>query len=164
MKVVDRLEKIRTAQEVYKMVTGAYAPRFDTLVQVLKTDSVKVVKVFGNADDVRSTEEFREEISYTNAMDTLRSILVKNKHTFPNLDSLQYVPYTQGERFSISADTLTYQSTLVNVVEVGTRWKTFMGKYASPSYSKYDNSYDPNRMIKFGDMNAPNLGGNWPMN
>ena len=77
------------------------------------------------------------------------------------MDSLRYVPYTDGKAFEIAADTMTYQSTLVNIVEVGTRWKNFMGKYASTNYSKYDNSYDPNRMLKFGDMNAPNLAGNW---
>ncbi|NNE27785.1 MAG: hypothetical protein HKN09_13145 [Saprospiraceae bacterium] len=56
---------------------------------------------------------------------------------------------------------MTYQSTLVSVVEVGTRWKEFMGEYGSIRYAKYDNSYDPNRMLKFGDMSAPNLTGNW---
>ncbi len=153
--VVEKLKNIRSAQEVYRLVTGKFASNFDTLNQVIKTDSIKIVTIFGDKDDANSTEEFREVITYKSALDSLMS-----RGQF-NLDSLRYVPFTNGEQFTIAADTLTYQSTLVNIVEVGTRWKTFMGQYGSNEYSKYDNSYDPNRMIKFGDMNAPNLAGNW---
>jgi len=163
-KVVSQLESIRSAQEVYKLVTDKYAHTFDTLSQVIATDSIKITTIFGDKDDLKSTEEFREVITYKSAKDSLRNLLAKNGLPAMNLDSLRYIPYTDGEAFSISADTMTYQSTLVNVVEVGTRWKTFMGKYGSPKYSKYDNAYDPNTMIKFGDMNSPNLAGNWPMN
>ncbi len=153
--VVDQLKNIRTAQEIYRAVTGKFSNNFDSLEHVIKTDSIRIVTIFGDKDDKKSTEEFREVITYKSALDSLRS-----KSSF-NLDSLRYVPYTDGKAFEIAADTMTYQSTLVNIVEVGTRWKNFMGKYASTNYSKYDNSYDPNRMLKFGDMNAPNLAGNW---
>ena len=78
-----------------------------------------------------------------------------------DLATLSKVPYTDGRDFSISADTLTYQSTLVNVVEVGTLRKDFMGKYADARYAKYDDSYDPMSVLKFGDMNSPNTSGNW---
>jgi hypothetical protein len=78
-----------------------------------------------------------------------------------DLTDLPSIPFGEGKSFTIEADTITYQSTLVNVCEVGTRWKDFMGEYASVKFSKYDNSYDPNKRMKFGDMNAPNLSGNW---
>ena len=158
-KVVDRLKDIRQAQEVYRLVTGEFAPNFDTLAQVIKEDSIKIVTIFGDKDNVNSTEEFREVISYKSAIDSLMS-----KSPGMNLDSLRYVPFTDGQNFNISADTMTYQSTLVSVVEVGTRWKDFMGKYASKKYAKYDGGYNPDAMLKFGDMNAPNLSGNWPLN
>ena len=160
-KVVNSLENIRTAQEIYKLVTGEYAHTFDTLSQVINTDSIKIVTIFGDKDDLKSTEEFREVITYKNALDSFNNTFLRKNLMIPNLDSIRFVPYTKGDVYSISADTLTYQSTLVNVVEVSTRWKNFMGEYASPKYMKYDNSYDPDRMIKFGDMTAPNLAGNW---
>jgi len=155
-KVVDRLKDIRQAQEIYRLVTGEFAGNFDTLSQVIRNDSIKIVTIFGDKDNLNSTEEFREVITYKSAIDSLMSKAPKM-----NLDSLRYIPFTDGGKFSISADTMTYQSTLVSVVEVGTRWKNFMGKYASKKYSKYDNSYDPDKMLKFGDMGAPNLAGNW---
>lgn len=153
--VVTKLQEIRKAQEVYRAVTGEFAHNFDTLAQVIKTDSIKVITVYGDKDDVNSTEEIKEIISYVSAYD---SLMAQKKI---NLDSLRFVPYSDGKTFAISADTMTYQSTLVNVVEVGTSWSTFMGKYASPQYAKYDNSYDPAKKLKFGSMDGPNLAGNW---
>ncbi|MFT5763677.1 MAG: hypothetical protein ACI8X3_001102, partial [Saprospiraceae bacterium] len=37
----------------------------------------------------------------------------------------------------------------------------FMGQFASIKYARYDANYDPNSFLKFGDLNAPNLTGNW---
>ena len=151
--VVDKLKEIRTAQEIYRDITGMFAGDFDSLAYVLKTDSITFENIMGDPDDPTNSN-FIRTITKTPAIDSIRSLGI-------NLDSLRYIPFTEGEQFNISADTMTYQSTLVNVVEVGTRWKTFMGRYGSGKYSKYDNSYNPNKMLKFGDMNAPNLTGNW---
>ena len=78
-----------------------------------------------------------------------------------NLDSLEFIPFGEGAVFEMQADTLTYQSTLVNVVEVKTTRNKYMGKYADLRFARYDQSYNPNSIIKFGDMTAPNLAGNW---
>lgn len=151
--VVSKLEKIRTAQELYRDITGKYAGNFDSLAYVLTYDSLTIEKIEGDPDDPTG-EEFTRTIIKTPAIDTVRKLGI-------DLKGLGEIPYTDGKLFSIDADTLTYQSTLVNVVQVGTRWKEFMGEYASRKYTKYDNSYDPDKMIRFGDMNAPNLSGNW---
>ena len=151
--VVQKLEEIRTAQEMYRDITGEFAGDFDTLSHVLTYDSLKIEKVEGDPDDPTG-EEFTITIIKKPAKDSIDKLGI-------DLSSLSSVPYGDGKTFSIAADTLTYQSTLVHVVEVSTRWKDFMGAYASRKYAKYDNSYDPDMMIKFGDMNAPNLSGNW---
>jgi len=150
--VVNKLKDIRTSQEMFRDITGEFAPNFDTLVSVLKTDSIRFERVEGDPD---ADDKFIRTIYYKNALDSITAMNI-------NLDSLRYVPLaSKGTEFSISADTLTYQKTLVNVVEVGTRWNTFMGKYGSEKYTKYDNSYMPTAMLKFGDMNTPNITGNW---
>jgi len=151
--VIKKLEDIRKAQEVYKDITGKYASSFDTLQMVLKTDSLTIERVEGDPDDPTGAEFIRTLIKRS-ALDTLNYMNV-------DISDLASIPYTDNDKFSIDADTMTYQSTLVNVTQVGTRFKNFMGEYASRKYSKYDNSYDPDKMIKFGDMNSPNLSGNW---
>ncbi len=151
--VVNKLEQIRKAQELHRDITGKFAESFDSLAYVLTYDSLTIEKIEGDPDDPTG-EEFTRTLIKTPAIDTITALGI-------DLKDLASVPFSDGKSFSIAADTLTYQSTLVHVVEVGTRWKEFMGQYASLKYTKYDNSYDPERMIKFGDMNAPNLSGNW---
>jgi hypothetical protein len=56
---------------------------------------------------------------------------------------------------------IEYQGTKVPVVQVGTPYSSFMGSFGSLKYSKYDQKYDPANPIKFGNLNSPNLSGNW---
>ena len=150
--VIDKLQEIRECQNIYRDITGQYAANFDTLSQVLRTDSIMFENIVGDPD---SEDGFTRTVTYQAAIDSINALDI-------NLDSLQFVPFGKDNlEFQIQADTLTYQQTLVNVVEVGTQYKNFMGPYASNKFSKYDNSYDPGKMIKFGNMNAPNTTGNW---
>ncbi len=152
--VIEKLIEIRQAQELFRGVKGGFAPSFDSLVKVLTRDSFRIVKVIGDPDDPNFTGEITYDTTYIPAIDSVRALGL-------NLDSLKYVPYTHGDTFQIAADTLTYQKTLVNVVEVGVSRRKFMGKWGSKKYAKYDNSYDPDKVIKFGDLNKPTLAGNW---
>lgn len=150
--VANKLTEIRSMQEIYRKITGEFAPNFDTLVTVLKVDSIPHVSI---AENLNRPGEYIETVTYSPAIDSIKALDI-------NLEELAFVPYTDNQtEFDIDADTLTYQQTLVSVVQVGTRWKSFMGKYADPKYSKYDNSYNPDNLMKFGDMNSPNISGNW---
>lgn len=153
--VVDRLMKIRTAQEAYRNIKGEFASSFDTLSQVLKTDSFAIIKVIGDPDDPNFTGEIIYDTTYLPAYDSIRMVLGMS------LDSLKYVPYSGGQAFEIKADTISYQSTIVPVVEVGVRREAFMGAFKDPRFARYDSGYDPKSFLKFGNMNAPNLSGNW---
>lgn len=153
--VVDRLIQIRKAQEMFRDIKGGFAPNFDTLRYVLQNDRFAIINVKGDEDDPNNPVIIRDTI-YRPAIDSIRALGI-------NLDSLQNVPYSNA-KFDIDADTLTYQQTLVSVVEVGTKRSNFMGKYADKKYARYDNSYDPNKPLKFGDMNSPKLAGNWESN
>ena len=150
--VQDKLEQIREAQKIYKDITGQYAHNFDTLSSVLRNDSIEFVKFSGDPD---AGIEIVKTFSYTPAIDSVRALGI-------NLDSLKYVPYNQtGSTFSMSADTITYQQTLVHVCEVSTRYSEFMGKYSDSKYGRFDNLYKPSNRLKIGDMSKPTLNGNW---
>jgi hypothetical protein len=153
--VIERLKDIRTVQEFYRDITGKFAPDFDTLKHVLKNESFQIISVLGDPDDPNfDRNNLQYDTTFFPAIDSIN-------HLGINLDSLQYVPYGGGNVFDIQADTILYQSTKVNVVEVGVVRKVFMGQYADPVYQKYDNRYDPNSRLKFGDMGTPNTSGNW---
>ncbi len=158
--VINRLTDIRKAQELYREVHNEYAKDFDSLISTIKNGKIPVVKVLGDPDDPTNTDAIRYDTTMVPAMDYYKQYEATTKRTV-NLDSLRYVPFTQGQQFLVQADTLTYQSTLVNVVEVGTPRTEFMGPYADARFKRYDANYDPGKMIKFGTMFAPNLSGNW---
>lgn len=151
--VIQKLKDIRTVQEIYRSVTGEFANNFDSLSYVIKNGQIPVLKIEGDPDDP-TAGEFTIDTLYFSAKDSVLNLGI-------NVDSLRYVPYSTGGVFDISADTMTYQQTMVNVVEVGVQRKVFMGPYADKKFAKYDNSYDPGSKIKFGDMTSPNTSGNW---
>lgn len=153
--VIARLMQIRKAQEAFRDITGNFAQDFDTLKQVLTTGKFKIIKVIGDPDDPNFTGEITYDTLYQSAFDSIKALGIV-------LDSLPLVPFSNGQsRFEMDADTLTYQGTLVQVVECKTTRKTFMGKFGNPSYAKYDKSYDPESLLKFGNLSQPNLSGNW---
>lgn len=152
--VISKLMTIRQAQDMYRNITGKFAPNFDTLQDVLTNGRFRLIKASGDADDPTNTQAVVFDTTYFSAIDSVRALKI-------DLSNLASVPYSDGEKFSINADTLTYQSTLVNVVEVGVLRKAFMGRFGDPKYGKYDNRYDPMSILKFGDMYSPNTSGNW---
>lgn len=152
--VIEKLKMIRDAQEMYRNITGHYAPNFDTLALVLKTDSFMIIQAFGDPDDPTNTEKISRDTLYKAAKDSLKTLGW-------NVDSLAFIPFGEGSRFDIKADTLTYQNTLVDVVEVAAKRKSFMGAYADKRFARYDDKYDPESPLKFGNLSAPNTSGNW---
>jgi hypothetical protein len=153
--VVDRLIQLRRGQELYRTVTGGnFAGNWDDYKNVLRTGKIPTIKVEGDPDDPNFTGTVTYDTSYTDAIETVRA-------NGWNLDSMMYIPYGNGKTFDIQADTISYQKTIVNVVEVGTKRSAFMGRFADESYKRYDARYEPNSVIKFGDMNKPNTSGNW---
>src|SRR5690606_25011402 len=115
--VIQKLNKIRNAQQVYRDVSGgSFANSWDTLKQVLREGDLMFINIVGDPDDPNfDPKNLTRDTTYKPAIDTIRAMGI-------DLDSLEYVPYSQGVKFHIAADTLTYQSTLVNVVEVGTKY------------------------------------------
>ena len=152
--VTEKLMLVRTAQEAFRSIKGGFAPSFDSLAYVLKNDSFAIVRIIGDPDDPDFTGEITYDTTLSPAIDSMLALGI-------NVDSLQFVPFGNGAAFEIQADTITYQKTTVPVVEVGVRRKVFMGAYGDPRFARYDAKYDPNMPLKFGDMNAPNLSGNW---
>lgn len=152
--VIDKLMEIRTAQDLFRNITDGFAPSFDSLSDVLRNGDFAIVSVIGDPDDPDFTGEIIYDTTYSPAIDSIMALGI-------NLDSLPLVPFGNGATFDISADTITYQKTVVPVVEVGVKRKIFMGQYADKRFARYDQKYDPEKPLKFGSMNAPQLSGNW---
>lgn len=151
--VIDQLIKIRKAQEAYRGVTGKFAATFEALVDTLNTGRFMRIQVYGDVDDVNQ-KDVRYDTTYMPAIDSIKALGIE-------LEGLSLVPYGDGAKFDIQADTVTYQSALVDVVQVGTAWETFMGEFKDARFKKYNERYDPKKKIKFGDLGKPILTGSW---
>ncbi len=154
--VIQKLNKVRNAQQVYRDVSGgSFAGSWDTLRSTLRHGDLMYINIVGDPDDPNfDIKDLVRDTSYQPAIDTIMAMGI-------NLDSLEYIPFSQGAKFDIAADTLTYQSTRVNVVQVGTTYKAFMGPFGDRKYAKYDKRYDPDKRIQFGDMTKPSTAGSW---
>jgi len=152
--VIERLKDIRTSQELYREITGKFAGSFDTLINTLKTKPIPIIKIIGNPDELKSIKDIKYETVYLNTMDSIKKLNI-------DLDSLRYVPFGGGKEFEIQAAEIEYQKTKVNVVEVGARYKDFMGKFGDIRFKKYEKGFSPDNLLKFGDLTAPNVSGNW---
>lgn len=157
--VQKKLETIRTAQQCFLDITGKYAHSFDTLKEVLSTDSFKVVRVFGDPDDPTG-QKVMYETSYVNALDSIGKLGI-------DLDGIEDIPNSGGKDFDVKATEIVYQSITVPVVQVKAAYKDFMGMYADPRYKSYDKFYNPDDptedryYISIGDLTRPSLGGSW---
>lgn len=157
--VSGKLEMIRDAQDLYRDITGVYAHNFDTLKQVLTEGQLLSIRVVGDADAVDGGT-VTYDTTYIPARDTAASLGIV-------LDGIEKVPYTGADfgapsmNFDIAAKEIEYQSTTVPVVQVGVKQSAFMGKYGDAKYQRYDQNYDPNTPIKFGDLTKPTLSGSW---
>ena len=152
--VISKLEQIRTCQEIYRDITGEFAADFDSLSYTLRTDSIPFRQVLEDPEFPGDPEKFIVNTILSSALDSINSMGI-------DLASLSDVPFSNNAKFSIVADTITYQKTNVWVTEVMTKYNEFMGEYADNRYMKYDDTYNPKNNIGFGSMNSPNLEGNW---
>ncbi len=109
--IIQRLKDIRTAQEAYKDVYGKYTPNFDTLINFIKFDSIKMVRSIGSLSD----DDLEKGITEAQAIkegkiirDTVRVAAAGN--VFPlefEIDNIRFVPFTQHKhQFRMGATTL----------------------------------------------------------
>lgn len=134
-RVIERLKDIRTAQITYKNVYNRYTGSFDTLIQFVKTDSIPVVRQIGNPDDTTQVV-IRDTI-----MVSVRDSLFPGNYP---VDSLRYIPFTDGSMFKLDAGTVE------------------KGNVQIPVFEAVDTDpFDPNKQLKVGSMTEPTNSGNW---
>jgi len=169
---VARLIDIRDAQKAYKDVYKKYTGSFDTLITFLRTDSFAVVKAIGEIPedwlDEYGLEEAKRkalqegvisrETTMVPVMDSLFGV------GYP-LDSLQFVPFTEGSRFQMDASQIVTSSNLtVQVVEASVLYDTLLFDLDPQLVVNKDDE----KMkiagfpgVKFGSLTEGTLSGNW---
>ena len=105
--VINNLKDIRTAQVAYKSIHDKFTGSFDTLIDFIKNDSLKLVKKEGSLSDSLLEAGWTEEKALKVGMIKRDTILVSvldslfGKEYY--IDSLRYIPYADNEEFDMGA-------------------------------------------------------------
>jgi len=105
--VINNLKDIRTAQVAYKSLKEKFTGSFDTLIDFVKNDSLKLVKKEGSLSDSLVEAGWTEEKALAIGMIKRDTILVSVLDSlfgkrYP-IDSLRYIPFTNNEQFEMGA-------------------------------------------------------------
>jgi len=170
--VIAKLIEIREAQKAYKDVYKKYTGSFDTLGMFLENDSFTVTKAIGTIP-----EEWLEELGLEKARQKAieEKIIVRETSrrqvmdslfggTF-SVDSMKYVPYTDGVEFEIKSNQiLTSSNLMVQVVEVKCYYDDILeglNKQLIANYKDQRVTLTGFPGIKFGSLDEGTLTGNW---
>lgn len=158
---IDRLKDIRTAQVAYRSENDRYTKSFDTLIDFIRSDSFRVVRQIGSLDDSAAVAEGRVRRDTIN-VSILDSLFSKG---YP-IDSLRFVPFTNGVEFAMDAGELkTLSEVVVQVFEAKVPNKVLLNGLDYQQIVNLDDvAYQLDRYpgLKVGSMTeATNNAGNW---
>jgi hypothetical protein len=169
---INKLKDIREAEKAYKDVYKKYTGSFDTLAMFLKNDSFTVTKAVGTIP-----EEWLEELGLEKAREkaikekviiretSRRSVMDSLFSASYPVDSMKYVPFTNGVEFEIESNQIeTSSSLMVQVVEVKAYYEDLlkgMNKQLIANYTDQKVTITGFPGIKFGSLEEGTLTGNW---
>jgi len=155
-KVIQRLKDVREAQILYKTVYNSYAGDFETLLNFLKNDSIPVVEAYGDVPDSLTEEQalkmgiITRQKKYLPARDEIVKKIVNP------IDSIPYIPFAQGEMFSLQSDSIFISPSNFPVFEATAQNKQYL-----KGMNYKDRGLKSNDVIKVGSLKTLSLDGNW---
>jgi len=166
---IQKLKDIRTAQNAYKDEYGKYTASFDTLINFIKTDSMKLVRAEGSISDELLAMGWTEEIAAKEGIITRDTIRIAIKDTLFaenfNADLLWKVPFTEDDSFEMATATLRVSNLNVFVFEAKVLNDILLhGMDRQLVINLNDRMKNQNNFpgVKVGDVVEPNNNaGNW---
>jgi len=164
-----KMKDIRTAQLAYKDEYGHFTGSFDTLINFIETDSMKVVKAEGSLSDELLEQGWTEAIAVKEGLikrDTIR-IAIKDTLFSQNYPAknLWKVPYTKNDSIKLATAKVTVSKTKVNVFEAKVHNDVLLhGLDEQLIINLNERMKNANNFsgVKVGDINQPNNNaGNW---
>lgn len=167
---IARLKDIRTAEIAYKSEYDRFTGSFDTLIAFLKADSFRVVQKIGSIPDSLIEAGMTEREALRKGLikrDTIR-ISVLDSLFKPGfyVDSLRYVPYTQGIEFELGAgDLATGSKVTIRVFEAKVPFDILLAgldRQLIINYKEEREKITGYPGIRVGSLTEPtNNAGNW---
>ena len=161
-KTIDRLKDIRTAQVAYKEVMGFYTPDFDTLVDFIKKENIRVVRAIGFVPD-SLTEAQALKLGIV-SRDTFYVPIIDSlfKHVKYPIDSIGYIPTGKHSPFIMdTAAVMTGSGVEVKVFQCYALNKDILDGLDNQLIINY-NALKNDSCLRVGNLiEANNNAGNW---
>ncbi len=166
---IQRLKDIRTAQLAFKDEFGRFTASFDSLIQFVESDSMKLVKAIGSIPDDLLAQGWTEAIALKEGIITRDTIKIAIKDTLFADDfvaaDLRYVPFTENVQFEMATGTVLTGSVNVNVFEAKVSNDLLLHGLNEQLIINLNDRMKTSKNypgIKVGDLNeANNNAGNW---
>jgi hypothetical protein len=168
--IKERLVNIRDAQVLFRQKYGRYTGSFDTLINFIKFDSIPVVFREGQITDemvskgMTEREAIRQKLivrdtSFIEITDSVFSI------NYP-IDSIRFVPFTDGAQFELEAAAVeTGSRVVVQVFEASVLNNVFLqglDKQLIINYNELRREITGFPGMRVGNVKEPNNNaGNW---
>lgn len=164
--VVKNLKQIRALQVAYKQRHKGYCDNWDTLIHFALTDSFRVVRAEGTRPDSIATDAEALALGLIKRDTSLISIKDSLFDDPRRLDSLKFVPFTNGAVFYLAKDTIpTASGVTVPVFEAHVLNKVYLkGLTEQEIINMNAEAKKLERFpgLKVGDVKEPNNNaGNW---
>ncbi|MFO7844503.1 MAG: hypothetical protein R6V16_11895 [Bacteroidales bacterium] len=166
---VQKMKDIRTAQLAFKDEYGNFTGSFDTLINFIENDSMKVVKAEGSLSDELLEQGWTEAIAVQEGLikrDTIR-IAIKDTLFSDNFSAknLWKVPFSKNDSIEMATSKVTVSKTKVNVFEAKVHNDVLLdGLDNQLIINLNERMINGNNFpgVKVGDINQPNNNaGNW---
>jgi hypothetical protein len=158
-RVVTRLIELRTSQQFFKREYNRYTASFDTLIRFLRTGEIPVVKMIPDPNDTTFTRTISDTLGYVKVADSLFRDRAAHE-----LDSLRFVPFSDGAFFEMAAGEIDRGGIKVSVFEIKAPYSTYMkglDRQLVINLTKSKEDIDRYPGLKVGSMEEPSTDGNW---
>lgn len=148
--IIERLKIIRKIQLAYREKYGRYASEWDTLINFVKFDSIRIIKKTGFVPDTLTEEEalkrklISRETLYVKVLSELFSTQKDTNMPTINIDSIKFVPFSTNKTFILRTAEINRNNIIIPVFEV-----------LDPA------PFDPTDTLKLGSLTEPSTSGNW---
>jgi len=158
-KVIRRLMDLRTSQMFYKREHNRYTGSFDTLLSFLTKGEIPVVKIIPDPNDTTFSKTISDTLGYVKVADSL----FQNRPFFI-IDSIGYIPYSNGVPFELAASSIDRGGIKVSVYEIKAPYTTFLkglDRQLVTNLIKSKEDIERYPGLKVGSMEEPSTDGNW---
>jgi len=129
------------------------------LISFLTKGEIPVVRMIPDPNDTTFSRTISDTLGYVKVADSL----FRNRPNF-TLDSLRYIPFSDGIQFEIAAGQIDRGGIKVGVYQIKAPYSTYMkglDRQSVINLTKSKEDIDRYAGLKLGSMEEPSTDGNW---